>query len=72
MGLVYESFSTPAVHIKNVFRDIFQGLGLCPWGTSDYEVFKAVARVASNLGVGVRLSRLGVSDNLKQMLQPTC
>jgi hypothetical protein len=47
MGLGYENFSKPDVHIK----DIFQGLGLCPWGSSDYEVFKAVARVARNAGV---------------------
>ena len=47
MGLGYANFSKPDVHIK----DIFQGLGLCPWGTSDYEVFKAVVRVASNVGV---------------------
>lgn len=47
MGLGYENFSKPDVHIK----DIFGGLGLCPWGSSDYEVFKAVARVARNSGV---------------------
>jgi thermostable 8-oxoguanine DNA glycosylase len=47
MGLGYENFSKPDVHIK----EIFQELGLCPWGTSDYEVFKAVARVARNVGV---------------------
>jgi hypothetical protein len=47
MGLGYENFSKPDVHI----RDIFQGIGLCPWGSSDYEVFKAVARVARNVGV---------------------
>jgi thermostable 8-oxoguanine DNA glycosylase len=47
MGLGYENFSKPDVHIK----DIFQELGLCPWGSSDYEVFKAVARVARNAGV---------------------
>ena len=35
------------MHIK----EIFQELGLCPWGTSDYEVFKAVARVARSVGV---------------------
>ncbi len=45
--LGYDNFSKPDVHVK----DIFQGLGLCPWGTSDYEVFKAVARVARNVGV---------------------
>ena len=47
MGLGYENFSKPDVHIK----EIFQSLGLCPWGSSDYEVFKAVARVARNAGV---------------------
>ena len=47
MGLGYEDFSKPDVHIK----EIFQELGLCPWGSSDYEVFKAVARVARNAGV---------------------
>jgi hypothetical protein len=47
MGLGYAHFSKPDVHIK----DVFQGLGLRPWGTSDYEVFNAVARVASNVGV---------------------
>jgi hypothetical protein len=47
MGLGYENFSKPDVHIK----EIFQGLRLCPWGSSDYEVFKAVARVARNASV---------------------
>jgi hypothetical protein len=47
MGLGYENFSKPDVHLK----DIFQGTGLCPWGSTDYEVFKAVARVARNAGV---------------------
>jgi hypothetical protein len=45
--LGYENFSKPDVHVK----DIFWAIGLCPWGTSDYEVFKAVARVARNVGV---------------------
>ena len=45
--LGYENFSKPDVHVK----DIFWALGLSPWGTSDYEVFKAVARVARNVGV---------------------
>lgn len=45
--LGYENFSKPDVQIK----DIFPALGLCPFGTSDYEVFKAVARVARNVGV---------------------
>jgi thermostable 8-oxoguanine DNA glycosylase len=47
MGLGYENFCKPDVHIK----EIVQELGLCPWGTSDYEVFKAVATVARNVGV---------------------
>ena len=45
--LGYENFSKPDVHVK----DIFWAIGLCTWGTSDYEVFKAVARVARNVGV---------------------
>jgi hypothetical protein len=47
MGIGYENFSKPDVHVK----DIFQAFGLCPWGSTDYEVFKAVARVARNVGV---------------------
>jgi len=47
MGLGYENFSKPDVHIKEIFRAV----RLSPSGTSDYEVFKAVARVASNVGV---------------------
>jgi hypothetical protein len=35
------------VHVKGIFGSI----GLCPPGAGDYEVFKAVARVASNVGV---------------------
>jgi len=35
------------VHVK----DIFWAIGLCHWGTSDYDVFKAVARVARNVDV---------------------
>jgi hypothetical protein len=35
------------VHVKRIFL----ALELSPWGTSDYEVFKAVARMASNVGV---------------------
>ncbi len=46
-GLGYENFSKPDVHIK----DIFEGIGLSSRGSSDYEVFKAVARVARNSGV---------------------
>lgn len=47
MGLGYENFSKPDVHVK----EIFWALGLSPFGTSDYEVFKDVARVARNAGV---------------------
>jgi hypothetical protein len=47
MGLGYENFSKPDVHIK----DIFQGIGLSPIGSSDYEIFKAVARIARNVDV---------------------
>ena len=45
--LEYENFSKPDAHVK----DIFWAIGLSPWGTSDYEVFKAVARVARHAGV---------------------
>ena len=45
--LGYENFSKPDVHIK----EIFPALGLCPYGASNYEVFKAVDRVARNAGV---------------------
>jgi hypothetical protein len=45
--LGYENFSKPDAHVK----DIFWALGLSPQGTSDYEVFKAVARVARHAGV---------------------
>jgi hypothetical protein len=45
-GLGYENFSKPDVHVK----EIFWALRLCPQGTSDYEVFRAVARVARNAG----------------------
>jgi hypothetical protein len=47
MGLGYENFSKPDVHVK----EIFWALGLSPFGTSDYEVFRAVARVARNVDV---------------------
>jgi hypothetical protein len=47
MGLGYENFSKPDVHVK----DIFWALGLSPYGTSDYEVFRAVARVARNADI---------------------
>jgi hypothetical protein len=45
--LGYENFSKPDVHVK----DIFWAIGLSPFGASDYEVFRAVARVARNAGV---------------------
>jgi hypothetical protein len=45
--LGYENFSKPDVHVK----DIFWAIGLSPYGSSDYEVFKAVARVARNVDV---------------------
>jgi len=35
------------VHVK----DIFGSLGLCPPGAGDYEVFRAVGRLARNAGV---------------------
>jgi hypothetical protein len=47
MGLGYENFSKPDVHVKEIFRAI----RLSPLGASDYEVFKDVARVAGNAGV---------------------
>jgi hypothetical protein len=46
-GLGYENFSKPDVHVK----DIFEGLGLCAEGVGDYEVFRAVGRLARNAGV---------------------
>lgn len=45
--LGYENFSKPHVHVK----EIFWAIKLSPSGTSDYEVFRAVARVARNVGV---------------------
>ena len=45
--LGYENFSKPDVHVK----DIFWAIGLSPYGSSDYEVFKAVARVARHVDV---------------------
>jgi hypothetical protein len=66
MGLGYENFSKPDVHIK----EIFQELGLCPWGTSDYEVFKAVARVARNVGVTPLQRRQAVlADRQRKLLR---
>ena len=46
-GLGYENFSKPDVHVK----EIFGGLGLCAEGAGDYEVFRAVGRLARNAGV---------------------
>ena len=45
--LGYENFSKPDVHVK----EIFWATELSPFGTSDYEVFGAVARVARNASV---------------------
>lgn len=45
--LGYTNFAKPDVHIK----DIFEGLGFCPEGTSDYHIFKTVVRVAKCVGV---------------------
>jgi hypothetical protein len=47
MGLGYENFSKPDVHVK----EIFWALGLSLFGTSDYEVFRAIARVARNADI---------------------
>ncbi len=44
--LGYVSFAKPDVHIRGIFR----GLGLCGPG-GDYELFRAVIRVAENAGV---------------------
>ncbi len=41
------NFSKPDVHIKHIFG----GIGLCSRAASDYEVFRAVDRVAHNVGV---------------------
>ncbi len=46
MGLGYQDFCKPDVHLKTMFFE----LGLTR-GRGDYEVFKAVTRVASNVGV---------------------
>lgn len=45
--LGYINFAKPDIHI----RDIFTGIGLCPARAYDYDVFKAVVRVAMNVGV---------------------
>ena len=41
------TFAKPDVHVK----DIFGSLGLFPPGADDYEVFRAVGRLARNAGV---------------------
>jgi hypothetical protein len=46
MGLGYENFCKPDVHLKKMFSE----LELSP-GRGDYEVFKAVTRVASSVGI---------------------
>src|ERR671910_2942657 len=46
-GLGYENFSKPDAHVK----EIFGGLGLCAEGAGDYEVFRAVGRLARNADV---------------------
>ncbi len=45
--LGYASYAKPDVHV----RDIFQGLGLCSPNANDYQLFKAVVRVANNASV---------------------
>ena len=45
--LGYVNFAKPDIHIK----DIFTGLELCPSKVNDYQVFRAVIRVAENVGV---------------------
>lgn len=43
----YTEFAKPDVHLKHIFK----GLHLCPASADDYQVFKAVVRLASNAGV---------------------
>jgi hypothetical protein len=45
--LGYVNFPKPDVHL----RDIFTALELCPDGTDDYHLFKAIVRVASHSNV---------------------
>lgn len=47
IDLGYSNFTKPDVHL----RDIFTSLGLCATKASDYQVFKAVVRVARNANV---------------------
>jgi hypothetical protein len=44
--LGYEGYAKPDVHL----RDIFTELDLCPRNASDYQVFKAVVRIARHVG----------------------
>lgn len=43
----YSGYGKPDVHIK----DIFKGIGLCPQTASDYDVLKAIIRIADNAQV---------------------
>lgn len=43
----YVNFPKPDVHL----RDIFKALSLCPDNSDDYQLFKAVVRVANHAGV---------------------
>jgi hypothetical protein len=45
--LGYKEFAKPDVQIKNIFT----GLELCPPKAGDYQVFKAIVRLAKNVGV---------------------
>lgn len=45
--LGYVNFAKPDVHLKKIFR----GLELCPAKAKDYQVFKAIVRVAKNADV---------------------
>jgi hypothetical protein len=45
--LGYANFGKPDVHL----RDIFRALGLCSRDASDYELFRAIVRVAQHAGV---------------------
>ncbi len=45
--LGYVNFGKPDVHIK----DIFKGIGFSPDNATDYEVFKVIIRIATNVGV---------------------
>ena len=45
--LGYEDFAKPDVHLKFIFRE----LHLCPLDSGDYQVFKAIVRVANHAGV---------------------